>query len=177
MCGPRPLCLGVSQGRPGSLCFQVWLRHTRGEDPLQSHNWVHLPAHWQLEASQSQLCWAPAQWAGGITVCGSRETPASAPPPLALRRARARGPGRARAPGSPRSTPGAAATAAAEERASARAIAAIRRAGTAHGPLWGCAEARALGSPLRAAEAAPPIRRRARDPQRARPVLPAPRTD
>lgn len=98
MCGPRPLCLGVSQGRPGSLCFQVWLRHTRGEDPLQSHNWVHLPAHWQLEASQSQLCWAPAQWAGGITVCGSRETPASAPPPLALRRARARGPGRARAP-------------------------------------------------------------------------------
>lgn len=82
MCGPRPLCLGVSQGRPGPLCFQVCLRHTRGEDPLQSHNWVHLPARWQLEASQSQLCWAPAQWAGGIAVCGSRETPASAPLPL-----------------------------------------------------------------------------------------------
>jgi hypothetical protein len=42
--GPRPLCLGDSQGGPGPLCLQVWLRPTRGEDPVQpSHSCVHLP--------------------------------------------------------------------------------------------------------------------------------------
>lgn len=97
------------------------------------------------------------------------------PPPLALclrRRVRARGPGHARARASPGSTPARAAS----DGASARARTG-GRVGTAHGPVGGCAEARALGTRLPAAEAAPPIRQRARDPRRTRAALPAPRTD
>lgn len=36
-------------------------------------------AHWQLEASQRQRCGAPAQWAGGVALCGVGRPP---PPPL-----------------------------------------------------------------------------------------------
>lgn len=113
--GPRPLSLGISQGGPGPLCFQVWLRHTGAEDPAESHNWVHLPS--ALAARSFPVPAVRGACAVGrrrrsLRESGDPRLRPSAPPPLALRCARARGPGHARARASPRSTPGAAATAA-----------------------------------------------------------------